>query len=266
MDVLQGVVLFLTSLSSNYLLSLLIRDLLLAPRFPHVPRLDLSYAANWSVSFLQAILSTVVGSVGAYTANLDLMEYRLPFLVVYGWINLGYWVYDFLALFFLANEDVKPVENVWSRMVTFVCWWPGIVFHHIGIIIFLYMGILNTERLRGDGVIALAQIMELSSIFVAARSGLARLGLKHTQTYFIVSLLMVVSFMVARILLVPCIIWLYCSQQDLDLLGGISTMPIKCRVGTIAFYGLNLHWFFLMLRGAIKLYMKGRDQRKNKKD
>jgi hypothetical protein len=56
-----------------------------------------------------------------------------------------------------------------KHVVNFVRWWPGIVFHHLAIATFLVMGILATNRVRGDSIVGYSLLMELSSIFVALR-------------------------------------------------------------------------------------------------
>ena len=101
-------------------------------------------------------------------------------------------------------------------MAVFVAWWPGIVAHHLGIILFMAVGVLSPTRAgQGDGLIIIGLLTELSSIFVAARGFLAKVGLRESKWYIGVSIAMVVSFFVARILLVPLVIVLYSRQVPL---------------------------------------------------
>ena len=100
--------------------------------------------------------------------------------------------------------------------------------HHLGVITFLCMAVINTDRQRGDGMVVVALIMEISSVFVAARSALARLGFRKTNLYLWISIGMVASFFLGRIVLIPGIIFLYSKQQGLTLVQGILTMPKKC--------------------------------------
>jgi len=62
----------------------------------------------------------------------------------------------------------------------------------------------------------------------------------------------VFTFFLARILLVPAVIFLYSSQIGALPLQGFLSIPLKCQLGTLAFYLLNSYWFFLMLRGCVK--------------
>lgn len=295
---LEGPLLCVSSGLGHWLLSLVAFHQL-AKIFPSVTEKDLLYAANWAVSLLQASVVTVIGIVGCMYTGFDTRATDLPVLVPYGWFNLGYWLYDLLALFHLANfdnigqgnkdlnsndmvKDSQSAENekvqqpdcyhlnhtqkknlldhllddvaqLGRRLTVFVTWWPGIVAHHLGIILFMAVGVLSPTRAgQGDGLITLGLLTELSSIFVAARGLLARVGLRKSKWYLAVSICMVFTFFLARILFVPAVITLYSSQIGADPLQGFISIPLKCQMGTLAFYMLNSYWFFLMLRGCLK--------------
>jgi len=235
----------------------------LASYFPSVPHTDLQYAANWVVSLIQATIVATLGILGCWHTGFDLMEVRIPFLIPFGWLSLGYWLYDLLALFHLSSGGSIKVglfsylSELPSRLVAFVRWWPGIVFHHLGILFLIYFGILGSgKKGHGDGIIAMGQLMELSSVFVAARSALAKLNMKTSKSYLAVSLAMVISFFLVRIVLVPSIILLYSQQTGRTVVQGWLSLPAKCQLGTAAFYCLNLYWFMLMIRGCVRVYRR----------
>jgi hypothetical protein len=229
----------------------------LAARFPSVGSTDLLYAANWSVSLLQATAVTTFGLLGSWYTGFDTLATNLPVLVPFGWVNLGYWIYDLLHLFHLANRantSGPGARSLTRRLLVFVRWWPAIVAHHLGIIAFFWFGLLAPTRSgQGDGLIILSFCMELSSVFVAARGLLARLGLRSSRAHLWASLGMVASFLPARVLLVPAVVTLYGRQAGLGgPLQTFGSIPLKCQLGTAAFYGLNCYWFLLMLRGCGK--------------
>jgi len=294
---LEGPLLCVSSGLGHWLLSLVAYHQL-AKTIPSVKEKDLLYAANWAVSLLQASVVTVIGIVGCIYTGFNTRATDLPVLVPYGWFNLGYWLYDLLALFHLANFD-KTVDGEkdsncndmldqydekkdgeqdcfnapdhqsklgaflshWARVMVqltfrvmvFVTWWPGIVAHHLGIILFMAVGVLSPTRAgQGDGLITLGLLTELSSIFVAGRGLLARLGMREGKWYLVVNICMVFTFFLARILLVPAVIILYSTQIGALPLQGFLSIPLKCQLGTLAFYLLNSYWFFLMLCGCLK--------------
>jgi len=159
--------------------------------FPSQSQTDLEYASNWLVSLLQASIVAILGILGIWHTGLNLIDASIPFLIPFGWFNLGYWLYDLVALFHLSTGGSTKVGGLSSyilelpgRLVAFVRWWPGIVFHHLGILVLIYCGILGSgKKGHGDGVIAMGQVMELSSVFVAARSALAKLNMKHRDIF-----------------------------------------------------------------------------------
>ena len=106
--------------------------------------------------------------------------------------------------------------------------------------------------MRGDGIVGMSLICEFSSIFVAWRSALSRLGFKQSKVYWFVGVTMIVIFFLVRILLLPTTVYLYCSQLGLSLYQGIMGLPKVCKVGTSIMYGLNLYWFSLMIIGLKK--------------
>jgi len=88
------------------------------------------------------------------------------------------------------------------------------------------------------------------------RSALGKLSLKKSGVYLAVSILMILTFLVCRILLIPAVIHLYCSQLGVGYLNAVLSLPFKCKLGTSSFYLLNLYWFSLMIKGAVKVYRK----------
>lgn len=260
----MGLLLLLLSLLLHHAITHLF-VLVITKRFPTTPTMDILYAANWLVSLVQAMMTTLAGVVFCWQSDLVLMNTKLSLLYPYGWLSLGYWLYDLTTLAMLANKTTpvtdmtgryRVVRRAAGQVVTLVRWWPGMVCHHAGVITFLWVAVINTSRQRGDGMIALSFIMELSSVFVAARSALARLGFKNTRLYLCISICMVAAFLLVRILLVPLVIYLYSMEQGLSMVQGMLTMPRQCVMGTVMFYGLNCYWFALMVRGSVKVFRK----------
>jgi len=214
-------------------------------------------AANWLVSALQACLATLVGLFVVVYAKLDVLEERIQFLKPYAWFNLGYWFYDLICMYILVTLPQGKTFPSSNNLINFIKWWPGIVFHHIGIIFILLFGIIFTSRVRGDGIVGFALLMELSSIFVALRSFLAKLNMKSTRAYLVISILMVITFFTARIVLIPMTLHLYSSQSNLSFVQGLVNLPLVCRLGTACFYSLNIYWFSLMIKGCIKAVRAG---------
>ena len=72
---------------------------LLAGQHPALAAADLQFAANWAVSMLQAAAVTALGLLACWHTGADTAAADLPLMLPCGWWNLGYWLYDLLALF-----------------------------------------------------------------------------------------------------------------------------------------------------------------------
>jgi TLC domain len=83
-----------------------------------------------------------------------------------------------------------------------------------------------------------------------------KLSLKQSPLYLVISITMLVTFFACRILLMPAVIHLYCVQLGVGYLNAVLRLPLKCKLGTSSFYALNLYWFSLMIRGAVRVYRK----------
>ena len=133
------------------------------------------------MSCLQAISATLIGCTAARYALSDVIYTRLFFLKPYAWFSLGYWTYDLVCLFLLVRNSWDRSHGFMKDIIAFVHWWPGIVFHHIGVCLFWIFGIISTSRVRGDGLIGLSLLLELSSIFFALRKLVNIFNLFHVE-------------------------------------------------------------------------------------
>jgi len=247
MDELGGLVCLFSIVLHTSLL--IVSRFFLTAKFQHLANSQDSWtAANWLVSIFQAIYATITGVCVLYQANADLLDTRISFLQLYASFSLGYWIYDLVCLYLVVSSGPDLI----ARLTDFVKWWPGIVFHHLGIILFLNLGIIYTSRTRGDGIIGCALLMELSSIFVALRSLLVKLQMKATRAYVVTSVSMVATFFLSRIFLLPYVLHVYCRQSSQSFIQGITSLPRSCQLGTCSFYLLNLYWFSLMVKGCVK--------------
>ena len=217
---------------------------------------DLSYAANWLVSAVQAVGAGLMGVAVTRSTSGSLMDTPCGLVRWYGWASLGYWLYDTGCMYTIVTRErerkSRERDSFLMNVFLFVKWWPMLVVHHVAIVGVVIPAIVMPSRVRGDGIIGMSFLMEWSSLFVAARSALSRLGYKETLLYRVVGLSMVVTFFLVRILLLPAAVYLYSSQADVTVYQGIVQLPNICKVGTAAFCSLNLYWFSLMVMGIRK--------------
>ena len=93
----MGLLLLLLSLLLTHLITQLTVHVITV-KLPSTPTIDILYASNWLVSLVHALITTVVGLVLLHESDLVLMEVELPLLYPYGWLSLGYWLYDLVSL------------------------------------------------------------------------------------------------------------------------------------------------------------------------
>ena len=108
-----GLLLLLFSLLLHHAITHLF-ILVITKMFPTTPTMDILYAANWLVSLVQAVMTTLAGVVFCWQSDLVLMNTKLSLLYPYGWLSLGYWLYDLTTLAMLANKTT-PVTDMTGR-------------------------------------------------------------------------------------------------------------------------------------------------------
>lgn len=112
------------------------------------------------------------------------------------------------------------------------------------------------QYIRGGGhcIYSYMFMMEFSTPFVSLRSILSTLGLKETRIYIINGLIMLLSFFICRVLMWPYVMWRYSLEIKLNIWQAIYGLPAGCIIGILVLFLPQLYWFFLMLKGALKVF------------
>lgn len=97
-------------------------------------------------------------------------------------------------------------------------------------------------------------MMEISTPFVSLRSMLSKMNLKESRIYLINGLLMIVTFFIFRILMLPYIFYWYSEVINKPFFVSINGLPRSCRIGMCILFLPQYYWFYLMIRGAIKAF------------
>ena len=153
-------------------------------------------------------------------------------------ISLGYFVADF----FVCLKDPDLRKDI------------GSLLHHLAGIIGIGLGLYNQGLYAFFIIFRL--ISELSTPFVNLRWVFYELGppYKDSLWYYVVSLGMVVSFFLCRILVLP---WLWYQLLTTIVDPSSVIVPLVLRVWICINYTifdvLNVYWFGKMIRGAVKV-------------
>lgn len=130
---------------------------------------------------------------------------------------------------------------------------PLMVGHHIFIGSFGLSVIVFLRGGLGDCIFSHIYIMEASTPFVSFRSILSTLGMKKHRLYVINGLLMMFTFFVFRILLLPYLLIWYSIKINTPLLAAILALPRGCKISISILFLPQFYWFYLIVRGAMKV-------------
>lgn len=127
------------------------------------------------------------------------------------------------------------------------------VFHHMFIGGYGLVVISAWRGGLGDCVISFVFLMEFSTPFVSFRSILSILNLKKTKIFVINGLLMLISFTIFRILMLPALLYYYSTVVSLPFLQACNKLPLGCKLSIIALFVPQFYWFNLMIRVAMRV-------------
>lgn len=135
---------------------------------------------------------------------------------------------------------------------------PVIMIHHIFIGTF---GLLVVTYIRGGGhcIYSYMFMMEFSTPFVSLRSILSTMKLKDSRAYVINGLAMLGTFFVCRVCMWPYVMWRYSLAIDAaSMWAAMSGLPRGCLISIAILFLPQLYWFYLMVMGAIKVFLPKR--------
>ena len=127
------------------------------------------------------------------------------------------------------------------------------VFHHLFIGSYGLIVISSWRGGLGDCVFSFMFLMEFSTPFVSFRAVLSILNMKRSKLYFWNGIIMLISFTIFRIMMLPSLLYYYSTVVNLSFLQAILKLPLGCLLSITALFIPQFFWFNLMLRGAIKV-------------
>jgi len=130
---------------------------------------------------------------------------------------------------------------------------PLMVIHHLFIGLYGLAVMICLRGNLGDCMFSFVYIMETSTPFVSLRGILHTMGLKQTRLYLINGMLMVFTFFIFRVLILPYGIYCYSEYANISLLEALHRLPRHCKISVSLIFILQIYWFKLIVKGAIKL-------------
>lgn len=154
-------------------------------------------------------------------------------------------------LSFFKSMTVKDqkIPSFWS----FIKRTKLMVFHHMFIGTYGLVVISSWRGGLGDCVFSFMFLMEMSTPFVSFRAVLSILNLKRSKLYFINGLLMLATFFVFRILMLPSLLYYYSMAVNLPFIQAVTRLPLGCQLSIVALFLPQFYWFNLMLKAAMRV-------------
>jgi hypothetical protein len=149
------------------------------------------------------------------------------------------------------NEEIPSLIRYFTKE-------PMMVFHHFfgsvyGVFIIPYF-----RRYFGDCSVNFIFWMEISTPFLHARAILAMMKLKESKLYLWNGLLLVITFFIFRIALLPGTIFMYnqIAEPEISALQTFINVPVLCQITLLIMFSLQLYWFCLIIKVTIKNLQK----------
>ncbi|XP_020805406.1 protein FAM57B [Drosophila serrata] len=147
-----------------------------------------------------------------------------------------------------------PKDGRWD-FLKYVLTHPVMMIHHVFIGTF---GLLVVTYIRGGGhcIYSYMFMMEFSTPFVSLRSILSTMRLKESRVYIANGLLMLATFFVCRVCMWPYVMWRYSlAIEAASLWTAMCGLPRGCLVSIAILFLPQLYWFYLMVLGALKVFL-----------
>ncbi|XP_053707848.1 TLC domain containing 3Ba isoform X1 [Synchiropus splendidus] len=238
---------------------------------------DAATVSTRLVSSLQAVMATCIGGI-IVAACADIINDRHWLTDSYILFATPYFVYDVFAMFVCDchKHQVKGhPPGSWRAPVTrFLRRDALMVLHHIFMVAFCCPVSLVTTAValvvwscdpavcvhhqvwrggKGDYFQGLLFMAELSTPFVSLGKVLIQFKLQHTLLHKVNGVMMMLTFFFCRVLLFPFLYVAYSRFVGIPVHQVAAMAPWQCNLGAALLWPLQLYWFLLICRGAVRL-------------
>jgi hypothetical protein len=210
--------------------------------------------ANKTISALFGGTSALTGAYVLATYGGD--YYSDAAITYFMPIAIGYFLYDFFAMIevHIARLDETGSSESDKTIRGFLKNQPLISIHHLALSLFFIPLMVNRrDHYPGDPMLACALLMEASTPFVSLRAILYNLHLRQSLIYVLNGIVMVFVFFWCRIGIYLCFFHVHSLATQTTFMEAVMKTPPRCATWVILALLLQLHWFKIMLFGAIKV-------------
>ncbi|XP_036004538.1 ceramide synthase isoform X2 [Fundulus heteroclitus] len=198
----------------------------------------------------------------------DVMEDRHWLTEAYVLFATPYFAYDVFAMFLCHwhKQQVKGHEEagpnggaVRAALSGFLRREVLMVLHHVFMVAFCFPASLLWRRGKGDYFQGVLFLAELSTPSVCLGKVLIQYQKQNSVLHKVNGVFMLLSFFSCRVLLFPYLYYAYSRYASIPLLRVPLVAPWQCNLGAALLWPLQLYWFTLICRGALR--QSGRRQK-----
>ncbi|XP_029014208.1 ceramide synthase-like [Betta splendens] len=223
---------------------------------------DAAIVSTRLVSSIQAIMASSAGCI-IITSCRDVIEDRHWLTDSYILFATPYFAYDIYAMFlcYWHKQQVKGHEEEkggarslgvavggYLRQELFM------VLHHVFMVAFCCPASLLWRQGKGDYFQGILFLAELSTPSVSLGKVLIQYKKQNTVLHKVNGVLMLLTFFSCRVLLFPYLYYAYSSYASIPVYAVPLVAPWQCNLGAALLWPLQLYWFTLICRGALRLF------------
>ncbi|XP_069021516.1 ceramide synthase-like [Embiotoca jacksoni] len=225
---------------------------------------DAAVVSTRLVSSLQALMASSVGCIIASSCR-DVVEDRHWLTDAYILFATPYFAYDIYAMFlcYWHKLQVKGHEEAGRGVGSMRAAVPGflraevlMVLHHVFMVAFCFPASLLWRQGKGDYFQGVLFLAELSTPSVSLGKVLIQFKKQHTLLHKVNGVVMLLSFFCCRVLLFPYLYYAYSRYASTPVYEVPLVAPWQCNLGAALLWPLQLYWFGLILRGALRLFTR----------
>ncbi|KAM9346004.1 ceramide synthase-like [Symphorus nematophorus] len=228
---------------------------------------DAAIVSTRLVSSIQAVMASSAGCIIASSCR-DVMEDRHWLTDTYILFATPYFAYDIYAMFLCywhklqvkGHEEKEGfrVRSMGAAVVGYLRRERLMVLHHIFMVIFCFPASLLWRQGKGDFFQGVLFLAELSTPSVCLGKVLIQYKKQHTLLHKVNGGLMLLTFFSCRVLLFPYLYYAYSRYASIPVYTVPLVAPWQCNLGAALLWPLQLYWFTLICRGALRQFIVGR--------
>ncbi|CAB1424404.1 unnamed protein product [Pleuronectes platessa] len=209
------------------------------------------------VSSVQAVMASSAGSIIISSCR-DVMEDRHWLTDSYILFATPYFAYDVYAMFLCHRHKLQvkghEQEQVSGAVVGgYLRTELLMVLHHVFMVTFCFPASLLWRQGKGDYFQGVLFLAELSTPSVCLGKVLIQYKKQQTLLHKVNGVLMLFTFFSCRVLLFPYLYYAYSRYISMPVYLVPLVAPWQCNLGAALLWPLQLYWFGLICRGALRL-------------